>query len=62
MQTDPAPTDLTTVPRAARARKIGPRQIRRAIKARELPFYMIGSWPRVRLEDVDQWIESRRQA
>jgi len=53
--------DLTTMPRAARARNLGVRQIRRAVRAGELPVYSIGGWPRVRLADVDEWIESRRR-
>jgi excisionase family DNA binding protein len=59
-----APTDtdtaLTTVPRIARARNVGVRQLRAAIAAGELPAYQIGKWHRVRPSEVDRWIERQR--
>ncbi len=61
MQADPAPQNLITVPVAARERNLGERQLRRAIEANELPAYQIGGWTRVRLGDVDEWIQSRRK-
>jgi excisionase family DNA binding protein len=53
---------LNTVPRAAALRGIGIRQLRAAIATGEVRAYQIGGWPRVRLADVDSWIESKRVA
>jgi len=52
------PAEFVTVPAAARARNLDPRQLKRAIRRRELRAFDFGGWPRVRLEDVDCWIES----
>lgn len=54
------PNQLTTMPRAAKARRIGVKQLRKAARAGELPIYPIGSWQRVKLDDVDRWLESKR--
>jgi len=67
MQYASAPTEFstekfTTIPRVAKSRGVGVRQLRRAAKAGEIPVYPIGGWDRVRESDVDRWIESRRRA
>jgi excisionase family DNA binding protein len=52
--------ELLTVPGVARALGVGVRQLRRAVRAGEIPTYAIGGWPRVRRADVDAWVASRR--
>lgn len=51
---------LLTVREAARYHGIYPRQLWRSIRDGSLPAYQIGGWQRVRLADVDAWLESRR--
>ncbi len=51
---------LVTIPEAARHYGIFPRQLWRSIRDGSLPAYQIGGWQRVRLADVDAWLETRR--
>jgi excisionase family DNA binding protein len=51
---------LVTVREAARHHGIYPRQLWRSIRDGSLPAYQIGGWQRVRLADVDAWLETRR--
>lgn len=51
---------FTTIGKVARDLGIGVRQIRRAVCAGKIPAYGIGSWKRVRVADVDRWIDSLR--
>ncbi len=51
---------LVTVREAARHHGIYPRHLWRSIRAGSLPAYQIGGWLRVRLSDVDKWIEGMR--
>ena len=55
-------TQLLTVPGAARHLGIGPKQLYRAIRAQELAVVRIGRWPRVRLPDLQAWIDRKRVA
>lgn len=57
---EPKEPEFTTLPRVARAKGIGVRQLRRAVRAGELTVFGIGKWPRVRESDVDSWIERQR--
>lgn len=52
--------EFTTLPRVARVKGIGVRQLRRAVRDGELTAFGIGKWPRVREADVDSWIERQR--
>ncbi len=52
--------ELMTLPRAARRAGLGVRQLRRATGLGELSVYQVGSWPRVRWNDVLRWIEAQR--
>ncbi len=51
---------LVTVREAARHHGIYPRQLWRSIRDGSLPAYQIGGWQRVRLADVEAWLETRR--
>ena len=51
---------LVTVREAARHHGIYPRQLWRSIRDGSLTAYQIGGWQRVRLTDVDAWLETRR--
>ncbi len=51
---------LVTVREAARHHGIYPRQLWRSIRNGSLPAYQIGGWQRVRLADVEAWLETRR--
>ncbi|GAF85910.1 unnamed protein product [marine sediment metagenome] len=51
---------LIPVREAARLRGIYARRLWAAIQDGALPAYKIGGWLRVRLADVDDWIESTR--
>ena len=50
-----------TVPEICRRTGLGRRQIARAIRSGELPTYSFGSWPRVRTEDLHEWLDGRRR-
>jgi predicted DNA-binding transcriptional regulator AlpA len=52
---------MLTLPAAARRVGVGVRAIYRASRCGELPVYEVDSWPRVRLQDVTRWLESRRR-
>ena len=57
------PTDLNrlvTVRQAAVLRGVYVRRLWAAIRDGSLPAYQIGGWLRVRLADVDEWIETMR--
>jgi excisionase family DNA binding protein len=51
---------LVTVREAARHHGIYPRQLWRSIRNGSLTAYQIGGWQRVRLADVEAWLETRR--
>jgi excisionase family DNA binding protein len=51
---------LVTVREAARHHGIYPRHLWRSIRDGSLPAYQIGGWQRVRLSDVDAWLEACR--
>ena len=51
---------MLTLPAAARRVGVGVRALYRASRRGELPVYNVDSWPRVRLQDVTRWLESRR--
>jgi len=51
---------LWTVKAAARARGVYAPRLWDAIRTGELAAFQVGQWLRVRLEDVDAWIQSRR--
>jgi excisionase family DNA binding protein len=51
---------LVPVREAARCRGLYARRLWMAIRDGSLPAYQIGGWLRVRLADVDAWIETRR--
>ena len=51
---------LVTVREAARHHGIYPRQLWRSIRDGSLRAYQIGGWQRVRLADVEAWLETRR--
>lgn len=53
-------TKLVRVREAARRRGVYVRRLWAAIRSGELPAYQIGGWLRVRLSDVDRWIEGFR--
>jgi hypothetical protein len=53
------PDAALPITEAARIRRIPPRRIRTAIFKGELPAYQIGVL-RVRLRELDAWIDSRR--
>jgi excisionase family DNA binding protein len=54
-------TRLITLPQAARQLGVGVRQLQAARSAGELRVYRVGAWPRVRVGDVDAWLEDRRE-
>ena len=60
MDTTTHDSKLIPVREAARSRGVYVRRLWTAIREGELPAYRIGSWLRVRLADVDTWIETRR--
>ncbi len=51
---------LTTVPMAARQMGMNPLLLRQAHERGELHFYVIGSWPRVRMSEVHAWLQQSR--
>jgi hypothetical protein len=51
---------LFTVSAAARARGLYARRLWNAIRAGDLPAFQVGHWLRVRIEDLDAWVESQR--
>lgn len=53
--------ELATLPRVARELHVGVRQLRRAVRAGELPVYDVGGWPRVDRADVVRWLAGRRR-
>ena len=59
---DRSPDDEPVLPvaQAAKARGLPPRRVRSAIRNGELRAFVIGSWWRVRLRDLDNWIENHR--
>jgi len=61
MNTDaPTGSRLWTVSAAARARGVYARRLWAAIRTGRLPAFQVGHWLRVRLEDVDAWIDTQR--
>jgi excisionase family DNA binding protein len=52
---------LITLRAAAKAFGVGRHLLYRAAEAGELEVLDIGSWPRVRLSAVQQWLESTRR-
>lgn len=60
-RTAPNISEYVTVPRAARLRGISVKRLRRAVnEGRCRAVTVETTWPRVRLHDVDAWIESTR--
>jgi excisionase family DNA binding protein len=60
--TPPSIEPLMTVRQASRALNIGRHLIYRAAEAGELTIYDAGSsWPRVRIGDVQRWLERTRR-
>ena len=51
---------LVTLATAARETGITRKRLRAAISAGALPAYQVGAWLRVRLGDVDRWLEFHR--
>ena len=52
-----------TIPEVSRLLGISPRRLRLALKAGAFPVYDVGtSWPRVKVSEVERWIESTRVA
>jgi len=60
MRTTGHDSKLIPVRKAARLRGLSDRRLWLAIREGALPAYQIGGWLRVRLTDVDRWIESMR--
>jgi len=60
MDTDSSDSKLFLVKRAAEIRGIYAPRLWRAIRSGQLPAYRVGSWLRVRLKEVDRWIDSQR--
>jgi excisionase family DNA binding protein len=60
MNIDSHDSRLFLVKRAAELRGIYPPRLWRAIRRGQVPAYRIGAWLRVRLEDVDHWIDSQK--
>ena len=60
MDTITSDSELIPVRQAARLRGLYARRLWVAIREGALPAYQIGGWLRVRLTDVDCWIESMR--
>ena len=52
---------FVTLPEASRQTGIGLRQFRRAVESGRLQVFDIGSWPRLRWNDVLAWIEGTRR-
>jgi excisionase family DNA binding protein len=52
---------FVTIPEAARRAGIGLRQLRRAVERGELAVFDIGGWPRLRLDDLQDWFTSQRR-
>ena len=53
--------EFVTTPEAQRRTGIGLRQFRRAIESGELPVYDVGGWPRLRWDEVRQWLDGKRR-
>jgi excisionase family DNA binding protein len=51
---------LVTLATAARETGITRKRLRAAVSDGTLPAYQIGAWLRIRLADIDQWLEDRR--
>ena len=52
-----------TIPRVSQLLGVSTRRLRLAIKAGAFPVYTMGTtWPRVRVSEVQRWIESTRVA
>jgi excisionase family DNA binding protein len=52
---------LTGITKASRDLGIGPRTLRKAIAAGEIPSYRIGARMRLRLVDIRGWLEAHRR-
>jgi excisionase family DNA binding protein len=53
---------LVTVRQAARLLNIGRHVLYRAGEAGELPIYDAGGWSRIRLSDLQAWLERTKRA
>jgi excisionase family DNA binding protein len=53
--------EFVTLNNAAKRLGIGRRMLRLAIDRGELPVYVVGAWPRLRLAEARRWVESQRQ-
>ena len=51
---------LVTLATAARETGITRKRLRSAISYGALPAYQVGAWLRVRLADIDRWLEDHR--
>ena len=51
---------LVTLATAARETGITRKRLRAAISAGTLPAYQVGAWLRIRLADIDRWLEDHR--
>jgi hypothetical protein len=45
---------------AARERSLHPKRLRAAIRSGSLPAFQVGAWLRVKLRDVDAWLNGQR--
>ena len=54
-------TEFVTIPAASRRTGLGLRQFHRAIEGGELAVYDVGGWPRLRWDEIQQWLEGKRR-
>jgi excisionase family DNA binding protein len=59
--TRPAVQPLVTVRSAARLLGVGRHVLYRAAERGELPIYDPGGWARLRLSDLEAWLETTRR-
>ena len=53
--------EFVTIPQAAKRLGIGVKLLRRRARGGAFPVYRPGtSWPRVRIADVERWVDSTR--
>jgi excisionase family DNA binding protein len=56
-----APPVFATQPEVARRTGLSRHEIREAVKAGELTLYKFRGWPRLKISEVREWMESKRQ-